>query len=169
LVVSARTDTSEKIGLISKGAEDVIHKPFDKEELLVKIQKILEREWDGERQLTKLFDQTTQEYEKNIMKKLERLIVKRISDPHLSVLDLADEMAASERKAYRLIKKISGLTPYELIKEVRWQYLDNYIKDHPINTTTEACQLIGMSNVSSFASQYEKRFGKSLKEVISNG
>uniref|UniRef100_UPI00404A5D13 response regulator n=1 Tax=Fulvivirga sp. TaxID=1931237 RepID=UPI00404A5D13 len=167
IVVSARTDTNEKIGLISKGAEDVIHKPFDKDELLIKIKKILEREWDGEKQLGKLFDQTAQAYEKNIMQKLERLIIKRISDPHLSVLDLADEMAASERKVYRLIKKISGLTPYELIKEIRWQYLDNYMKDYPIKNATEACQLIGMSNVSSFASQYEKRFGHSFKEVIS--
>lgn len=166
LVVSARTDKTEKVDLIAKGAEDVISKPFDKEELVAKIQNIAGRSWDSETKLAKLYGETVDAFEKNIMNRLEKLIIKRIDDPHLSVLDLADEMAASERKVYRLIKKISGLTPYELIKEVRWQYLDNYLKNNRINTATEAAQLIGMNNVSSFTAQYEKRFGKSFKEVL---
>ncbi|MEM7297804.1 MAG: response regulator, partial [Bacteroidota bacterium] len=166
LVVSARTDQSEKVDLISKGAEDVINKPFDKEELVAKIQNILDRDWDSEQSLGKLYNETAQEFEKNVMRKLERLIIRRIDDPHLSVLDLADEMAASERKVYRMIKKISGLTPYELIKEVRWQYLENYLKNNAVQTATQAAQLIGMNNVSSFTTQYEKRFGHSFKEVL---
>lgn len=167
MVVSARTDKKEKLDLISKGAEDVISKPFDKEELMLKIQNITSRDWDSSLVLTKLYSETAEEFEKNIMQKMEALIIKRIDDPHLSVLDLADEMAASERKVYRMIKKISGLTPYELIKEVRWQYLENYLKDNKVRTATEAAQIIGMNNVSSFAAQYEKRFGHSFKEVLS--
>ncbi|SNT35281.1 Tetratricopeptide repeat-containing protein [Ekhidna lutea] len=166
VVVSARTDHKERLELISKGAEDVISKPFDKEELSLKIQNILGRDWDSNKVLSKLYGSSAEEFEKNIMSRLEKLIIKRIDDPHLSVLDLADEMAASERKVYRMIKKISGLTPYELIKEVRWQYLQNYLKSNKIRTATEGAQLIGMSNVSSFATQYEKRFGSPFKEVI---
>lgn len=166
LVVSARTDKKEKLDLISKGAEDVISKPFDKEELLLKIQNIMSRDWDSNRALSKLYGETAEEFEKNIMSRLENLIIKRIDDPHLSVLDLADEMAASERKVYRMIKKISGLTPYELIKEVRWQYLENYLNNNKVRTATEAAQLIGMRNVSSFSSQFEKRFGFSFKEAL---
>lgn len=167
VVVSARTDKKEKIDLISKGAEDVISKPFDKEELMIKIQNIIGRDWDSNQSLSKLYGETAESFEKNIMHRLEQLIIKRIDDPHLSVLDLADEMAASERKVYRMIKKISGLTPYELIKEVRWQYLENYLQNNSVRTATEAAQLIGMSNASSFSNQFEKRFGHPFKEVIS--
>lgn len=167
LVVSARTDKDEKIDLIKKGADDVISKPFDKEELLARIQNILDREWDSTVKLTKLYGETAEEFEKSIMAKMERLIIKRIDDPHLTVLDLADEMAASERKVYRMIKKISGLTPYELIKEVRWQYLANYLKNNKVSTATEAANLIGMNNVSSFSEQYQKRFDSSIKDVLS--
>ncbi|MEQ8627147.1 response regulator [Ekhidna sp.] len=166
VVVSARTDKKEKLDLIAKGAEDVISKPFDKEELMLKIQNILERDWDSNQTLSKLYNETAEVFEKNIMHRLEKLIIKRIDDPHLSVLDLADEMAASERKVYRMIKKISGLTPYELIKEVRWQYLENYLQNNDVRTATEAAQIIGMTNVSSFASQYEKRFGHDFKTVL---
>ncbi len=168
VVVSARTDKKEKLDLISKGAEDVISKPFDKDELLVRIKNIMAKEWDSNTSLSKLYGETAEEFEKNIMHRLETLIIRRIDDAHLSVLDLADEMAASERKVYRMIKKISGLTPYELIKEVRWQYLENYLKENKIRTATEAAQLIGMNNVSSFSSQYEKRFGHPFKTVLSS-
>lgn len=166
LVVSARTDKEEKIDLIKKGADDVISKPFDKEELYARISNILSRDWDSTVKLNKLYGETAEEFEKSIMAKMERLIIKRIDDPHLTVLDLADEMAASERKVYRIIKKISGLTPYELIKEVRWQYLENYLKNNKINTATEAAKIIGMSNASSFSEQYKKRFGSSIKDVL---
>lgn len=168
LVVSARTDKDEKIELIKKGADDVISKPFDKEELFARISNILEREWDSTIKLTKLYGETAEEFEKSIMAKMERLIIKRIDDPHLTVLDLADEMAASERKVYRMIKKISGLTPYELIKEVRWQYLENYLKNNKVQTATEAAQVIGMNNVSSFSEQYKKRFNSPIKDVLAS-
>lgn len=166
VVVSARTDKQEKLNLMTKGAEDVISKPFDKDELLVKIQNILGRDWDSNKVFSKLYGESAQEFEKNVMHRLEELIIKRIDDPHLSVLDLADEMAASERKVYRMIKKISGLTPYELIKEVRWQFLENYLKTNKVRTATEAAQMIGMNNVSSFSSQYEKRFGRPFRELL---
>ncbi len=166
LVVSARTDKTEKLNLIAKGAIDVIGKPFDKEELLVRINSVLNTKWDSSKKLSTLYGETAEEFEKNIMARLERLIISRIDDPHLSVLDLADEMAASERKVYRMIKKISGLTPYELIKEVRWQFLEDYLKNNTVRTATEAAQLIGMNNVSSFSGQYKKRFGHTVKKVI---
>lgn len=166
LVVSARTDKSEKLELLDKGAKDVISKPFDKAELQVRIKNALSEEWNATKKLTSLYGETAQEFEKSIMARLERLIIKRVDDQHLSVLDLADEMAASERKVYRLIKKISGLTPFELIKEIRWQYLDDYLKNNNVKNATEAAQLIGMNNVSSFSDQYQKRFGNSIKDVI---
>ncbi|MEO9484147.1 MAG: ATP-binding protein [Ekhidna sp.] len=168
VVVSARTDRKEKLDLISKGAEDVISKPFDKDELMIKIQHIMQRDWDSSKTLSKLYGESAEEFEKNIMSRLENLIIKRIDDPHLSVLDLADEMAASERKVYRMIKKISGLTPYELIKEVRWQFLENYLTNNKVRTATEAAQIIGMNNVSSFSTQYKKRFGHSFKDVLAS-
>ncbi|MEQ8241688.1 MAG: tetratricopeptide repeat protein [Cyclobacteriaceae bacterium] len=166
LVVSARTDQDEKVGLIKKGADAVISKPFDKEELYARISNILGREWDSKIKLTKLYEESAEEFEKSIMGKMERLIISRVSDPHLSVLDLADEMAASERKVYRMIKKLSGLTPYELIKEVRWQYLEGYLKNNKLKTAKEAALLVAMNNTTLFSKQYEKRFGKSIKQVL---
>lgn len=166
LVVSARTDQDEKVGLIKKGADGVISKPFDKEELEARISNILGRDWDSKVKLTKLYEESAEEFEKSIMGKMERLILNRVSDPHLSVLDLADEMAASERKVYRMIKKLSGLTPYELIKEVRWQYLEGYLKNNKLRTAKEAALLVAMNNTTLFAKQFEKRFGKSIKQVL---
>lgn len=164
LVVSARTGKEEKLALLSKGASEVINKPFDKDELLLRIRNLFSNEVNISDGVLDLYKNHGDEFEKSIMSRLERLILSRVDDPHLSVLDLADEMAASERKVYRMIKKISGMTPYELIKEVRWQYLEKYLGENEVRNATEAAGLIGMNNVSSFSEQFKKRFNTSFQE-----
>lgn len=166
IVISARTSMSEKVELIGRGAEDVLTKPFVKEELLARISSILSRkDWNSQKNLP-FSSAKWDDLEKEILKKVEVLIIKRISDPHLSVLDIANELAASERKTYRLIRKIAGITPYELIKEVRWQYIYQQLKTEKIRTATEAATLIGMTNPSDFSKQFEQRFGQPLTELL---
>lgn len=164
LVVSARTDHQEKVQLVSNGVDGVIHKPFEKDELLAQCKNLLERERMNVNPLENLYLSKANELEKEIITKIERFIIKNIDNPSLSVIDLAYEMAASESKLNRMIKKITGSTPYEFIKEVRWQYLENYLENHSVGSAAKAAQLIGMKNSSYFMEQYEKRFSKPFKE-----
>lgn len=165
LVLSARTDHSEKLKLISKGA-GIIHKPFDREELKLTIHHLLQMKWDSEVELNHLYGDQAESYEKNIMAKLEDYILTNISNPHLSVSGLANEIAASERKLHRLVKKITEMSPYELIKEVRLQYVHNYIEKNKVTSAKQVAQLVGMNNASYFNEQYQKRFGVSIYDLI---
>lgn len=169
LVLSARTDQSEKLGLLSKGAEIIINKPFDKEELLLNIKNLLTRksEWNAEMKFTRIYESNnTNEYEKNILFQLEQVVVDRIDDSNLSVIDLADKIAASESKAYRMLKKMTGLSPSEYIKEIRLQYVHEYIKNHGVETVIEVARKIGINNATYFNKIYQERFGESVKELI---
>lgn len=167
IIISARNSLEEKVEMLDMGVEDVMSKPFDKDELVAKINNLLgKKDWDTNKNLKLTTDQLS-ELEKEILKKVENLVLARIDDPNLSVMDISNELAASERKVYRLIKRIAGITPYELIKEVRWQYIFKLLTEENIHTATEAASLIGMSNPSDFSQQFEKRFGQPLSDLLS--
>lgn len=166
LVLSARTDESDRFKVLNKGVNDFLSKPFNKDELLLRIQNLLKQRenWEKKDHLTLMEDVGLQKELKNdIVQKVENYIISRISDPQLSVTDLGRELAASERQVYRLIKKVAGMTPYEFIKEVRYQYAHHLILKNKVSNLSEAAKAIGMSNPSHFKNQYNKRFTNKLK------
>lgn len=173
LVVSARTNEEDKQKVLFRGINDILYKPFNREELLLRIQNILSHKSDWEGESTKKMmvaqTETIDDIEKGIIEKLESVIIENINNPHLSVALLSDTMAASERKVYRMIKKLTGFTPLEYIKEVKWQYLEVLIREKKIKNPTEAAKSIGLQNVTKFKAQFEKKFGKNIDLVLDYG
>lgn len=170
LVVSARTTSEDKEKVLTQGVNDFLSKPFNANELIMRIDNLLQRKelWNNNNE-DAIFINSKEHFddaEKTLLKKVESLIMDRIGDPALSVLDLADAMAASERQVYRMIKKLTDLTPFEYIKEVRWQYAQYLIKNNKVNNPSEAARAIGMNNVSHFNTQFKKRFGRTPAEII---
>ncbi|MEO9967014.1 MAG: response regulator [Reichenbachiella sp.] len=165
LVLSARTSEEDKTKVLSQGVNDFLCKPFNPEELLLRIENLLNRKelWNNNNEGALFINnqKTLDEIEQSLLKKVEHLILEKIDDPNLSVNYLADQIAVSERKFYRMIKKMTNGTPFEFIKEVRLQYVNRILKEKTVNNASELAKAIGMNNVSHFNSQYKKRFGKS--------
>lgn len=165
VVLTASIKNEEKIDLLNQGVSDIIFKPFDNSELRARIRNILGREMEPFLPSNRHVGSVS-EVEKEVISKLERFIIKHIDNPNLSVYDLANEIAASERSAYRQIKKISGMTPYELIQEIRWQYLEKYLQEHVIDSVAQAARIIGMNSSSYFKTRYEERFGNPIDAIL---
>lgn len=170
LVVSARTTDEDKRKVLSSGVNDFLSKPFNANELLQRIDNLLNQKdiWNNSNEDAIFINNKNQldDAQQTLLKKVEALIIERIDDPNLSVMDLGNEMAASERQVYRMIKKLTDLTPFEYIKEVRWQYAQFILKNNKVNNPSEAARAIGMNNVSHFKTQYKKRFGKEPAELL---
>jgi len=170
LVVSARTTEEDKNKVLSSGVNDFLCKPFQAGELLQRINNLLERKqlWNNEADGALIINnqQTIHDIESSLIKKVESIVISRVADPNLSVAVLANEIATSERNIYRLIKKITQVTPYKYIKEVRFQYVQKLLREKKISNASEAAKAIGMNNVSHFSSQFKKRFGKTPDEVM---
>lgn len=170
LVVSARSSEEDRERVLIHGINDFLQKPFNKNELKLRVRNLLSQKlkWDkgnGTAILQQKVDQQDS-IEQSLLRKVDHFIVDKIDDSNLNVSQLADTMAASERQVYRLIKKLTGKTPLEYIKEVRLQYAEQLIRQGKVKSASQAAREIGMKNVTQFNKIYEKRFGKSPAESL---
>lgn len=173
LVVSARISDHDHEKVLYQGVNDFLQKPFQRKELVLRINNLLQQrtKWEdnGSSVFAGLFaNQDVAVVEKDILAKVEALVMERIDDPNLSVFHLSDAMAASERQVYRMIKKITGMTPHEYIMEIRLKYVDYLIRKNKVRNPTEAAKSIGQKNVTLFSKQFEKKFGKKPSEILNS-
>ncbi|MEP3389170.1 MAG: response regulator, partial [Reichenbachiella sp.] len=170
LVLSARTSEEDKSRVLSQGVNDFLCKPFKPNELLQRVENLLNMKatWNNSDPNALVINntETLADVEKSILNKVEQLIFDKIDDPHLSIGYLADQIAMSERNFYRMIKRLTDATPLELIKELRLQMAHKILNEKTVSNSSEVAKQIGINNVTHFNTQFKKRFGKSPKDLI---
>ncbi|MEQ9426654.1 MAG: tetratricopeptide repeat protein [Cyclobacteriaceae bacterium] len=164
MVVSARTTEEDKLKVLDQGVNNFMSKPFEPKELKMRIENLLKNSNGSDDVWERLIndEKKIDNLQKNILNKVNHLIVERIDDSNLTVLDLAEEICASERKTYRLIKDLTNHTPLDYIKLIRFDYAKDLLNKKRVKNASEAAKAIGMSNVTQFKSQYKKYFGVNL-------
>lgn len=167
MVISARSTEEDQHRILDQGVNNFLSKPFNSQELFKRIENLLNGSvnttWDelSENQ-NKLSD-----LEKNLLKKVNDLIVSKIDDPKLTVAWLGQELAASERSVQRIIKNLTGTSPKAYVQRVRISYAEELIKKRKVNSTSEASQAVGIKNVTDFSRQFEKEKGMQPSELFS--
>lgn len=166
LIVSARITDEDKEKALIQGINNYLQKPFDRKELTLRLANLIENkesESDFKMIATR---QNLEPFGEEILKKIEGYIKENIEDTNLNVLQLGDAIAASERQVYRLIKKVTGKTPYEYITDVRMQYADYLIRKGMVRSASEAARSVGIKNVTTFNKQYESRYGTKAASLL---
>ena len=111
-----------KLQGLTSGADDYLVKPFNNDELILKVRNMIESrnrvrekvriEFMREAPTWKPFQQT-----KNYWQKVKEVILNRLSDEQFSVDSLAEEIGLSRAHFYRKITALTGLPVNELIQE----------------------------------------------------
>ena len=170
LVLSARISTEDKGKVLRQGVNDFMCKPFNPDELLQRIANLLEKKstWNNVESNALIINNkdTLNDIEQSLLRKVEELIHKKLDDPNLSISFLASQIAVSERKYFRMIKKLTNRTPLEHIKEIRLQMAMKLIKQRNFQSTSELAKTVGMKNVTHFNTHFKKRFGQRPSEMI---
>jgi len=155
ITVTALANEEDKIYTLQIGVDDYLYKPFNPQELKVRMKNLLrnQHQREGEQDAELSFDE-------ELLQRLQKLVIERINDSNLSTIDLANSASMSERNLRRYMKKLSGLTPIQFIQEVRLIRALELLERKKYKTLKEVAGAVGITRTSHFSELFERRFGK---------
>lgn len=164
VMLTAKADLKSKIEGLSTGADAYLSKPFEKDELLVRLRKLLElrhtlqAHYIGKKPVEHL-PLSSSPIESKFLKTLKSVVEERISDDELSVEDLHKAVFLSHTQMYRKLKALTGQTPSQFIRSIRLRKSMELLKN-PEMSISEISYEVGFSNPNYFSRMFKKEFGK---------
>ena len=140
-------------------------KPFNAEELIVRIQNLLNNTSERKKATQESLDVTEKDkqvpltHEEKLIEELEKMVREHLSEG-CSISLLATHAAMSESSLNRFLKKITGLTPGQFIRDIRLQEAIFLLESKKYKTISEVVYAVGFEDASSFTRLFKKRFGK---------
>ena len=163
ILLTAKGGRESKIEGLQKGAEDYITKPFDEEEILLKIKNIfINRKKMQEKYRKQIIanpsDIKVQSMDEQFLVKLTGIIEKNISNPQLNVDFICSEMIFSRPQLYRKLKALTDLSINQFVRSIRLKRAAQLIKQNS-GTISEIAYNTGFENLSYFSKKFKEEFG----------
>ncbi len=163
LLTAKAGDTNRKEGL-RYGADAYLAKPFDPEELLIRIEHLLiqrtnlkKKYWKSAK-IRRLEDMKISVESQSFIERLDDCILENISDPKFKVDQLAAAMFMSRSTLLHEMKKAVGKTPSQYLNQARLDLADQLLQQTNFTIAAIADQT-GFSSDSYFTKKYEAEFG----------
>lgn len=164
IMLTARADAKNKLKALQLGVDDYLMKPFDEEELYVRINNLLKRQEvrndEKPAEINLSNDIILSSKDQKWMKSFEDYVRSNFSNYNLSVSSLAYEFAMSESTLLRQIKRLIGITPIQYIQEVRLEYARELLENHEFDSIKKIADEAGYADVRSFSRSFKNRYGK---------
>ncbi len=172
IILTARGTPEDKLYGMSLGIDDYLIKPFNPLELKIRVLNLLSNvklrsQWRS----TPAFEEPTSienklSEEEIFLKNVEAYVSEHIGDPTLSIETLARHLAVSDRKLHRICGQLTGMSPGQLIKEVKLKKAYSMLIEKEVTKVTELVLKLGFSDVAYFSKQFYNRFGKRPTEIL---
>ncbi|MFT5913064.1 MAG: YesN/AraC family two-component response regulator, partial [Paraglaciecola sp.] len=172
ILLTAKSTQSDKIDGLKHGADAYLTKPFNKEELLVRLQKLVEiRQQLQIRYVNSTLDASSPiivpSIEDLFLQKLQEQIQLHLNDTEFGVPQLADSVQRSQMQLYRKLKALTDRTPSQFIRSYRLQKALTLLQARELNIS-EIAYKVGFSDPSYFSRMFHKEFGKNPSQFLNN-
>lgn len=172
LLTAKASHSSQKKGF-ETGADYFISKPFDINELELRLNNILKLRNGLKDQV--LNNKTINLNPRNIaisnaddkfVKKVVSLIEENIADPSYNVNDLCTGLGMSRIQLYRKLKKMVGQSANELIRSIKLKRAAQLLKQQKL-TVAEITYHVGFNDLQYFRKCFKKHYGMNPSEYAS--
>lgn len=178
ILLTAKSAIEHKITGLKTGADDYLSKPFYTEELLVRIENLL----NGRKLLQAKFSQAKtnseqlvkppinsgiNEQEQTFMQLINTCIIQHLDQENFTVEDLAGPLFVSRVQLFRKLKAITGLSPTDYIRNFRLEEAKKLLESGGLNVN-EVILRTGFGSRQYFAKAFKARYGVLPSDIGKN-
>ncbi|MCF8345692.1 MAG: response regulator [Bacteroidales bacterium] len=173
ILLTARASMDSKIEGLEMGADDFITKPFDKEELQVRIKNLIQQRkrlkdiiLRNIGSVRNLSASGVSSVDQTFLKKAVEVVGKSISDSEFSVEMFAKEMSMSRVQLHRKLTALLEKPASDFIRTIRLNKAAQLLTKKTGNIA-EIAYDVGFTNPSHFSKCFREQFGKLPSEFTS--
>ena len=172
IVLTALGNDEHRLKALHFGVDDYLTKPFTPQELYARVENLIARYWEKQEWgITKLSQKEKVECkvlrsvitseEQVWIEDVKQIILRELSNRYFLLEDTAASVNLSMRQFRRKVKKITGMSPSELHREVALQEARRLLERNEYSTVKAVAQSVGYyQNIGRFSKYYFDRFGK---------
>ena len=178
ILLTANSDKDSIAMGLDAGADDYITKPFEMDILELKIRNVfVNRRKLHSYYLSRMNIKKSEEnihsdtktlkddIDSSFLQTLTQVINDNISNSEFTVNDLCNAVALSRTLLYEKTRKLLGLAPNDLIREIRMKQAKAWLEEGHFSVTTVAIQC-GYPDVRYFSTVFKKYYGISPSKII---
>ena len=173
ILLTARSTEEQQLEGLGSGADDYMTKPFSAQLLLARIDNLLK----SRQKLRHLFDgkaksepevkeaeEILSPLDRKFIDRLKAAMEKHLPESDVKVDDIGSDIGLSRVQLYRKLKAITGLSPAELLRQMRLQKAHDLImhSDQPISTIAYDT---GFSSPGYFSKCFRDEYGVSPSDM----
>jgi AraC-like DNA-binding protein len=174
ILLTARAEIESRRQGLQTGADDYLAKPFDLEELRIRVANLIEQR----RRLAKRSAQRVAwlapeampvvSADEKFLARARKVIEEHLDDEHLDVQTLCREIGLSRAQLHRKLKALTGFSTREFVRTHRLRRAATLLEGGYGNVT-EVAFAVGFSSSSYFAQCFREQYGVSPSEFRAKG
>jgi len=172
ILLTARASKDSRLEGLGTGADDFITKPFDGEELQLRVKNLI----DQRKKLSEYYRKDFKVIPENLAKqvfsmdqkflhKAKATVEKNLSDSEYGVEDFASDMALSRSQLHRKLIALVNQSITEFIRTIRLNYAIGLLEKR-VGTISEIAYDSGFNNLTYFSISFKKQYGISPSEYL---
>ncbi len=172
ILLTSKSEVSFRLEGLKKGADAFLAKPFSMEELHIQIDNLVDNvrrlkgKFSGAQiQEDKVEDIEVKGNDDYLMERILKCINENLSNPDFDVEELTKMIGISRTHLHRKMKKITGITASEFIRNIRLEQAARLIKEKKINISQVAYS-VGFNNQTHFSTVFKRHFGMTPKTYL---
>lgn len=172
VLLTAKGDRKSKLEGLSIQADEYLTKPFDEEELTIRINNLIKNRKLLQEKFSNEFYQQSEinelpSIEQQFFKRLSIVIEKNIEDPNFTIDQLAKEAGISRSQMHRKVVAITGNSTSTFIRNIRLKKAYQLLKGRKGNVSEIADQ-VGFSSASYFNRCFKEFYGVTPKQAMND-